>query len=227
MGRCGENFISVLDNDDISVFCAFDKDYNIFRAKAHKENVFAHLGFESIDTCVFMNQIHSNYVQIYNHNTENFSCDGLITSYRNLALCVLSADCLPLLLWHKSGIIAALHSGREGSFGNILGVCVEAICEKNPHLNTDGFHLFIMPGICGRDYEIDGEILDFAKIYFSQFLNKKRLDLKALVKSQAQDLGIQKITDLGICTYEDKKFYSYRLDKNPKRFASVIVLKEK
>ncbi|ENK9571842.1 laccase, partial [Campylobacter jejuni] len=45
MGRSGKNFLSLLENDKVGIFCAFDKDYNVFRAKIHNENLFSHLGF--------------------------------------------------------------------------------------------------------------------------------------------------------------------------------------
>ncbi|EAJ5917858.1 laccase, partial [Campylobacter jejuni] len=123
MGRSGKNFLSLLENDKVGIFCAFDKDYNVFRAKIHNENLFSHLGFKDIEKCVFMDQIHSHKVIIYEKNLKNLSCDGLISKEKNIALCVLSADCLPLILYHENGIIAALHSGRKGSFENILKEC--------------------------------------------------------------------------------------------------------
>ncbi|EAL8251618.1 TPA: laccase domain-containing protein [Campylobacter coli] len=225
MGRSGENYLSLLDNQKVSVFCAHDKDYNIFRAKVHKENLFSHLGFKDIEKCVFMDQIHSSKVEIYDESLENLSCDGLISIEKNTALCVLSADCLPLILWHESGIIAALHSGRKGSFGNILKECVDKICTKNSNLDIQKFHLFILPSICAKNYEIDGEILEFAKVEFKDFLNERKLDLKALVKFQAQNLGIKNIIDSNICSFDDEAFYSYRRDKTSKRFVSVVYLK--
>ncbi|EID8660261.1 laccase domain-containing protein, partial [Campylobacter coli] len=51
------------------------------------------------------------------------------------------------------------------------------------------------------------------------------LDLKALVKFQAQNLGIKNIIDSNICSFDDKTFYSYRRDKTLKRFVSVVYLK--
>ncbi|EOH1932910.1 TPA: laccase domain-containing protein [Campylobacter coli] len=225
MGRSGENYLSLLDNQKVSVFCAHDKDYNIFRAKVHKENLFSHLGFKDIEKCVFMDQIHSSKVEIYDENLKNLSCDGLISIEKNTALCVLSADCLPLILWHESGIIVALHSGRKGSFENILKECVDKICIKNPNLDMQKFHLFILPSICSKNYEIDGEILEFAKVEFKDFLNERKLDLKALVKFQAQNLGIKNIIDSNICSFDDEAFYSYRRDKTSKRFVSVVYLK--
>ncbi|MPP27300.1 laccase, partial [Campylobacter jejuni] len=188
MGRSRKNFLSLLENDKVGIFCAFDKDYNVFRAKIHNENLFSHLGFKDIEKCVFMDQIHSHKVIIYDENLKNLSCDGLISKEKNIALCVLSADCLPLILYHESGIIAALHSGRKGSFENILKECVDQITMQNSHLDKNKFHLFILPGIfhlfilpgiCAKNYEIDGEILEFAKKEFKEFVQDDKLDLKA------------------------------------------------
>lgn len=224
MGRSGENFLSILENDKISVFCAYDKDYNSYRAKVHQQNLFkGHC--EYIKECVFMDQIHSNKVLNYDENFSDFSCDGLISTLKNTALCVLSADCLPLLLWNESGIIAALHSGRKGSFGNILKNCVDKIHSLYPHSYNHDFHLFIAAGICAKNYEIDGEVLEFARKNYKDFLEDKKLDLKALVKAQAKELGIKNIIDIGICSFENEKFFSYRRDKSTKRFVSAIVLK--
>ncbi|MBZ7949393.1 polyphenol oxidase family protein [Campylobacter molothri] len=226
MERDRQNFISLLDNEKISVFCAYDQDYNIFKANSFKENLFFHLGFKGILECVFMDQIHSNLVQNYDINLKNLTCDGLITKKKNTALCVLSADCLPLLLYHEDGIIAALHSGRKGSFDNILKKCIEKIILENPNLDKTKFHLFIMPSICWKDYEINGDILNFAKENFRDFLLDNRLDLKSLIKFQAKELNINHILDSEICSFENKDFFSYRRNKTQKRFVSVIYLKD-
>lgn len=224
MGRSGKNFLSLLDNDKVKIFCAFDKDYNPNRAKIYHQNLFSDFLQES-KTCVFMDQIHSNIVEDFDENFSNFSCDGLFSTQKELALCVLSADCLPLLLWHEKGVIAALHSGRKGSFENILKVCVEKISKKFPDLERENFHLFIAPGICGQNYALSGEVLKEAKAKFKDFVKEDKLDLKALVKFQAKELGIRKINTLDICTFEDEKFFSYRRNQTPKRFVSGIVLK--
>ena len=146
--------------------------------KAFKSSLFSHLGFKDIKKCVFMNQIHSHKVVIYDENVKNLRCDGLITKEKNTALCVLSADCLPLILYHESGIIAALHSGRKGSFENILKECMEQISVQNPNLEKMKFHLFILPGICAKNYEIDGEILEFAKKEFKEFVQENKSHLQ-------------------------------------------------
>ncbi|MEB2791333.1 polyphenol oxidase family protein [Campylobacter upsaliensis] len=226
MGRDRANFISVLDNEKVSIFCAYDKDYGEFRAKIWQENLFKHLGFEKIKKCVFMNQIHSNRVEIYDANFCNFSCDGLITKEKNTALCVLSADCLPLILHHKKGFIAALHSGREGTFNNILKEALDLFKNLDFSLKNEDFTLFVLPSICQKNYKLSGTILDYTQKHFAPFLKDDKLDLKALVKEQARNLGLKNINDLEICSFEEKNLFSYRRNQTKKRFVSVIFLKE-
>ncbi|MBS4234780.1 polyphenol oxidase family protein [Campylobacter vulpis] len=226
MGRSRKNFISVLETKKVSIFCAYDKDYSEFRAKIWQENLFEHLGFEKIKKCVFMNQIHSNKVEIYDANFHNFSCDGLITKEKNIVLCVLSADCLPLILYHKKGFIAALHSGREGTFKNILKEALSQFKNLDLTLKNEDFILFILPSICQKNYKLSGTILNYTQKHFAPFLRDDKLDLKTLAKEQARTLGLKNINDLEICSFEDKNLFSYRRNQTKKRFVSVIYLKE-
>ncbi|TQR53770.1 polyphenol oxidase family protein [Campylobacter troglodytis] len=216
------NFLSLLDNEKCTAFCAFEADFMSFRGQIINENIFEK-GF--IKKAIFMNQIHSNLVELYEPQKAKYECDGLITSEKGVALCVLSADCLPLLLWHKKGFIAALHSGRKGCFENILEKAVLAIKKRDSSLKNDDFTLLIAPSICQKNYALSGEILALAKEKFNDFVNDNRLDLKGLVRHQALNLGIKDIRDCGICSFDDERFFSYRRGDLEKRFVSVIALK--
>ncbi|WP_281527074.1 laccase domain-containing protein, partial [Campylobacter avium] len=103
-----KNVLYLLDNPQCCVFTAFNEDFAKY-ANSSTSNLFAEVD-SSIKTCVFMKQIHSNKVLLVDDIHKQYECDGLLSFDKNIALCVLSADCLPLVLWHKSGIIAALHS---------------------------------------------------------------------------------------------------------------------
>ena len=48
-----------------------------------------------------MNQTHSNKVLSVQsiNNLERFNCDALLTSNDGIALCVLTADCAPILVY--------------------------------------------------------------------------------------------------------------------------------
>ncbi|WP_139452954.1 peptidoglycan editing factor PgeF [Campylobacter armoricus] len=217
-----QNHITLLENNSIKAFIAFDQDYNIFRAKICN-NIFP--WENSIKKCVFLNQIHSNIITHYKKDF-HFNADGIISDEKNVALCILSADCLPLLLYDdKKKTIAALHSGRKGCFENILK---EAVLKMQESFNTQtkNLKLIISAGICSKNYEINGEILDYSKENFASFLHENKLDLKALVKFQANNLGIKDIFDINLCTFDDKRFFSYRKDQSQKRIVSVIYLKD-
>lgn len=269
-----ENKLSLLSTPKFEAFCVYNADFMGFRGRVVDENLFKKFN-PDISKCVFMQQFHSNIVRVFDEKYEkdencdknasdeknaNYKknsndekdetlrrCDGLVCAQKGVALCVLSADCLPLLLYHASGIIIALHSGRAGCFSNILAGGVSKAKElfkmrlnaqesefssqnsfKNAlesEFKNEDFTLIIAPGICAQNYEISGEVLDYAKEHFKPFLEQNRLDLKALVKAQAKELGIKDIKDCEICSFEDERFYSYRRDKTPKRFVSVIYLK--
>lgn len=245
-----EDKLSLLSTPKFEAFCVYNADFMGFRGRVVEENLFKEFNAD-ISKCVFMQQFHSNIVRVFDESYEKDAhlreCDGLVCAQKGVALCVLSADCLPLLLYHPSGIIIALHSGRAGCFSNILAGGVSKAKELfKMRLNTqesafssqnlfknalesefknEDFTLIIAPGICAQNYEISGEVLDYAKEHFKPFLEQNRLDLKALVKAQAKELGIKDIKDCEICSFEDERFYSYRRDKTPKRFVSVIYLK--
>ncbi|EAI8630084.1 peptidoglycan editing factor PgeF [Campylobacter lari] len=217
-----QDYITLLENDFAKAFVAFDQDYNIFRAKICN-NIFPREN--SIKKCVFLNQIHSNIITQYNKNF-HFNADGIISNEKNIALCILSADCLPLLLYDdKNKTIAALHSGRKGCFENILK---EAVLKMQESFNTQtkNLKLIISAGICVKNYEINGEVLNHSKENFAHFLHENKLDLKALVKFQAKELGINDIFDINLCTFDDERFFSYRKNQTPKRIVSVIYLKD-
>ncbi len=216
------NFLSLLDNEKCAAFCAYGADFMGYRGQIIAENIFEKA---FIKRAIFMEQIHSNLVEFYEAQKTKYICDGLISDEKGIALCVLSADCLPLLLWHKNGLVAALHSGRKGCFENILQKAILAMKERDSSLKNEDFTLIIAPSICQKNYELSGELLALARQEFGDFVNENRLDLKALVKSQALNLGIKDIKDCGICSFDDERFFSYRRGDMEKRFVSVIVLK--
>ncbi|RAP32357.1 hypothetical protein DID76_00715, partial [Candidatus Marinamargulisbacteria bacterium SCGC AG-414-C22] len=66
----------------------------------------------SSDSIVKMNQCHSNDFKVINQATPQHietidSCDALITRQKQVFLCVKTADCLPILIYHPIGLIAA------------------------------------------------------------------------------------------------------------------------
>ena len=76
----------------------------------------------------FISQIHSNkIVEINKGNIDKkYSGDGLITSNKQIALSVLTADCCPIFIFDKNKkYICALHSGWKGALKNIAAKGIE------------------------------------------------------------------------------------------------------
>ena len=87
-----------------------------------------------------VHQFHSNKF-IYINKKVNFSqkkikADAIITDQVNLPIAVLTADCVPILLYdHKRNMIAAIHAGWKGAFKEIIKKVINFMiikgCTKN------------------------------------------------------------------------------------------------
>lgn len=73
-------------------------------------------------TVVSMQQVHgSSFVWLDDTLTASTETlvipgfDGVLTANRNMLLTVKTADCLPILLYHPSGIVGTLHAGRKST----------------------------------------------------------------------------------------------------------------
>ena len=70
-----------------------------------------------------MHQTHSNKViEIKKNNLKKkIKSDAMITRLRGFALGVLTADCVPILLFDsKNNIIGCIHAGWRGAFSDII-----------------------------------------------------------------------------------------------------------
>ena len=72
---------------------------------------------------VLMHQTHSNKViEIKKNNyKKKLCCDAIITRLKGIALGVVTADCVPILLYDKKNkIIGSIHAGWKGAFSGII-----------------------------------------------------------------------------------------------------------
>jgi len=79
--------------------------------KANRKTL--HLLHENKLDIQWLEQVHGNHVVVVKEYSEvPFVADAAITSDKNIALAVMTADCLPILLTNKQGTeIAAIHGG--------------------------------------------------------------------------------------------------------------------
>ncbi|CUU82303.1 COG1496: Uncharacterized conserved protein [Campylobacter hyointestinalis subsp. hyointestinalis] len=167
---------------------------------------------------IFMDQIHCDEIfEVLSLDDEIPPCDALITSLKNVALCVLVADCLPVLIYDKfQGKIAAIHAGRAG-------VTLQIVTKTIKKMGSKAINLKVVVGanISGKCYDIGN--LDLGE--FNKFKNGVKFDMNAALKCELDSLGVRDYEFSDICTHCDERFFSYRRDGVTGRFCGFICLK--
>ncbi|MCX7884104.1 MAG: peptidoglycan editing factor PgeF [Caloramator sp.] len=167
---------------------------------------------------VYLKQIHGN--NFYVVDDKNYKDiigkegDALITSSKNIAVGVLTADCVPVLLCdYENNVIAAVHAGWRGTYQNITSIVIDYMikemgcCEKT-------IIAAIGPSIGPCCFEVSFDTAQ--KFTFVHEKNKKYyVDLWQENINQILKYGIPKsnIDMFKLCTYCNRDmFFSYRRD---------------
>jgi YfiH family protein len=191
---------------------------------------------------IVANQIHSaNIKVITKENTKGWNsiddaieeCDALITNQYNIILTILTADCVPILLFDPiQQIVAAIHAGWKGTELEITLKTIEKmsmVFGSKPEDIIAG----IAPSIGRCCYEVGDDVAKYFKHItnaFTQKENKTMLDLPYINKVQLLKAGVKEkhIEMSNICTAcEVARFFSYRREQGCSgRFMSMIGLKD-
>jgi YfiH family protein len=144
--------------------------------------------------------------------------DAIVTASEGLAICITAADCGPVLLVDPSArVIGAAHAGWKGALTGILESAVDAM--EKLGAKRSGTIAAIGPLIRQPSYEVGDEFvekfLDADRANASFFLPACRdghamFDLAGFIRRRLENAGILMIDDLGVDTYSDERFYSYR-----------------
>jgi YfiH family protein len=144
--------------------------------------------------------------------------DALVTRTPGLAIGITAADCGPVLFADpKARVIGAAHAGWKGAFGGVIDATVQAMEKLGAH--RADIHAAIGPLIRQPSYEVGAEFVErFAATdaanarYFipSSKANHSMFDLAGFIRSRLARAGIAAIDDVGIDTYADPRFFSYR-----------------
>jgi len=183
-------------------------------------------------------QVHQTRIVQVNASTSKedlLDTDALITNCSGIGIAVMSADCVPILLFDKkNSAIAAIHSGWRGTVAKILE---KTLHEMNRLFGTEGGNVLaaIGPSVCQQSYEVGEEVVQEVKKAFlnSQDLlapqpaNKAKLDLWKANQIQLLKFGVpeSQIEVSNLCTVtQNSNFFSARCGDSG-RFAAGITLK--
>lgn len=177
---------------------------------------------------VWMEQIHSrNVTRVDDPVAEPVpATDALVTTTKNLALAVLSADCVPLLLSdEEAGVVAAVHAGRVGARIGIVPRVLEEMKRAGAEISRIGG--FLGPAASGRHYEVPADMqADVEKHLPGSATQTVKgtpgLDLRAGIRRQLLAAGVPAVAEDPRCTIEDAALFSHRRGAPTGRLASVI-----
>ena len=190
---------------------------------------------------MLLNQVHSNKFcfinKKYKFSKKKIKGDALITNIKNLAIGVLSADCVPLLIYdQKLKIISAIHAGWKGAYKGVVEKVVNFFLKNGS--KTKDLYAVIGPCITEKNYEVQK---DFKKKFlkkdiknnkfFKIIKNKTYFSLNNYVYNQLKKIGIKNLEIINKDTFDEKNnfFSSRRSIKTKKsdygRNISIIMIK--
>ena len=144
--------------------------------------------------------------------------DAIVTRTEGLAIGVTAADCGPILFVDPNArVIGAAHAGWKGALTGVLESTVKAM--EKLGAERSGIVAAIGPLIRQHSYEVGGEFVerfieaDAENAMF--FLPASReghamFDLAGFIRMRLENAGVLMIDDIGVDTYSDERFYSYR-----------------
>ena len=174
---------------------------------------------------VLMHQVHGATVhEVTGADGPLVDADALVTRVPGVALLARAADCVPVLLADPAtGVLGAVHSGRNG----VLTGVVTAAVERMRELGATEPQAWIGPHVCGGCYEVPEQMRDEVAAVVpatrsTTTWGTPALDLGAGVAAQLAAAGVP-FTDVAICTMEDDRVPSHRRDGDRAgRFAGVV-----
>jgi len=148
--------------------------------------------------------------------------DFLITDVQYIGLGIMTADCLPIVLYDsRNHVVAIVHAGWRGS---AQGIVLKALESMQEEYNTDlnNLQIFFGPAAKLCCYQVDEDLVKefdnypYAEHTFQWHGEQVFFDLLGFNRLQLESVGIKKEAfhfGYSICTICDDKFYSYRRQK--------------
>ena len=190
---------------------------------------------------VVANQTHSDNIAVIDREvtlgwdaleTAVENCDALITNQKGVMLTVLTADCVPILLFDPiQNVVATVHAGWKGTQQAIVYKTIKKMetmfaCEAKDMLAA------VAPSIGVCCYEVGDEVIQYflndKQAYIEKENGKYMLNLPYINIRQLLEVGLEEknIEASEVCTScEVESYFSYRKEQGCSgRFMSMIGL---
>ena len=163
--------------------------------------------------------------------------DAMVTDVPGLALCILSADCVPVLFADETAkVIGAAHAGWKGALGGVCEATIEAM--EAIGATRENIQAAIGPAIQQASYEVGPEFRDTFvgehewtdRLFKAGRDDRSHFDLTGYVQAVLLREGLSSVDNLGhdTCAMEEDYFSNrrrnHRGERDYGRNGSVIML---
>jgi YfiH family protein len=192
-----------------------------------KDNITEVLERSDLENIKWLNQQHTSIFVDYQHADEK-PCDAIFTSQTLTPLAVMTADCLPIVVYCPvSNKIAAIHAGWRG----LIDGAIENIMQVFP--NPKKLRIWIGPSISQDNFEVSDDVIALFEHYPNSILkspnsHKFNVDLRSIARQKLRQLGIDAVEISEVCTYANVSCFSHRRSQHlglsqTGRMATVIL----
>ena len=206
-----------------SLNLAHHVDDNPEHVEANSERALSVLGVAN-KKIIRLEQVHgASLVQITQESANQvFSADGCWSEDSHFVLCIMVADCLPVLLTDRQGsFVAAVHAGWRGTADRIIANMVDTLVATGREAKD--FIVALGPAIGPCCFEIDGLVAEKLRASTSEGLGLDRGGESGKYMANLWEINMQQLLSCGVpsegidvvreCTKCSKNYYSYRRDR--------------
>lgn len=179
----------------------------------------------------WLDQVHGNNIEVIQSCSDILIADASITQQKNIALAVMTADCLPIIISTLDGSeVAAIHGGWKPLSKKIIEYTISKM--ETP---VKDLHIWLGPCIGPEKFEVGEDVYQefvtidnsfnkaFVAVKSSKNENKYMANLHLIAQIQLEKLGARYIYSLPHCTFsQPNDYYSYRRNKQTGRMTTII-----
>jgi YfiH family protein len=177
---------------------------------------------------VWLDQVHGITVVDAGSTAAAATADAGFAATDNVVCAVLTADCLPVLLYdRRQQRVAAIHAGWRGLAAGVIAATIRRMDSHGEDLLA-----WLGPAIGPQQFEVGGEVrAQFlahdacSEAAFQPSANAGRwyADIYQLARWRLNEVAVSSVHGGGLCTVSDpQRFYSFRRDGVTGRMATLI-----
>lgn len=179
---------------------------------------------DGVEGAQMLNQVHGDGIVEVAALLEDLpDGDAMITRARGLPLVIKTADCQPLVLVdEEAGVAAAVHAGWRSLVLDIIPKTLERMLEWG--CSVERIKVGIGPSLGVESSLFSSPYEEIPEKYHWAIREDGHVDLNAISSRHLEQAGVRQVERMNIDTFASEEWYSWRRDKDGRRFGTLVGL---